>query len=99
MAFVVNHTIVTDPAIWQPGFNLTRHTSSLLNRLWTRQGLCHANLHKLGLAKSSTCNCGQQQTMNHIVDTCPLTKFEEVLAKDATVKWLWLKMTQSGGCG
>ena len=21
-------------------------------------------------------DCGQRQTMNHIVDTCPLTKFE-----------------------
>ena len=91
LAFVVNHTIVTDPAIWQPGFNLTRHTSSLLNRLWTRQGLCHANLHKLGLAKSSTCNCGQQQTMNHIVDTCPLTKFDcnyFTRLKDDSIKWL-----------
>jgi len=24
----------------------------------------------------SFCDCGQQQTMNHIVDTCLLTKFE-----------------------
>ena len=23
-----------------------------------------------------SCDCGQRQTMNHIVDTCPLTKFE-----------------------
>jgi len=38
---VVNHTIVTDPTIRQPGFD-----------------------------------CGQRQTMNHIVDTCLLTKFE-----------------------
>jgi len=25
---------------------------------------------------SNSCNCGQLQTMNHIVNTCPLTKFE-----------------------
>ena len=36
---------------------------------------CRANLHKWGLAQSP-CACGQRQTMNHIVDTCPLTKFE-----------------------
>ena len=31
-ASVVNHTIVTDPTIRQPGFDLPRHTWSLLNR-------------------------------------------------------------------
>ena len=39
-------------------------------------GPCHANLHKWGLAQSPSYDCGQQQTMNHIVDTCPLTKFK-----------------------
>jgi len=27
-------------------------------------------------AQSPSCDCGQRQTMNHIVDTCSLTKFE-----------------------
>jgi len=40
-----------------------------------------------------TCDCGQRQTMNHIVDTCPLTKFEGGLnllqeADDDAVIWL-----------
>ena len=34
------------------------------------------NLHKWGLTQSPSCNSGQRQTMNNIVDTCPLTKFE-----------------------
>ena len=38
-----------------------------------------ANLHKWGLTKSPSCNCGQRQTMNHTVDTCPLTTFESGL--------------------
>ena len=75
-ASVVNHTIVTDPAILQPGFHLRRHSWSLMNRFQTGQCPCHANLHKWGLAKSPSCDCGQRQSMNHIVDTCPLTKFE-----------------------
>jgi len=75
-ASVVNHTIVTDPAVRQPGFNLPRHTWSLMNHFRTGQGPSHANLHKWGLAQSPSCDCGQRQTMNHIVDTCPLTKFE-----------------------
>ena len=38
-ASVVNHTIVTDPTIQQPGFDLTHHTWSLLNHFPTGQGL------------------------------------------------------------
>jgi len=47
-----------------------------MNRSRTGQGPCHANLCKWGLAQSPSCDCGQQQTMNNIVDSCPLTKFE-----------------------
>ena len=75
-AFVVNHTIVTDPTIRQPGFDLPRHTWSLMNRFRTGQGQCHANLYKLGLTQSPSCDCGQRQTMNHIIDAWPLTEFE-----------------------
>jgi len=46
-----------------------------------------------GLAKLSTCDCGQQRTVNYIVDTCLLSKFEGRLrllpeAEDYAVKWL-----------
>ena len=34
-ASVVKHTIVTDPTIRQPCFDLPRHTWSLMNRFWT----------------------------------------------------------------
>ena len=78
-ASVVSHTIVTDPTIRQPGFNLPHHTRSLINCFRTGQGTCHAKLHKWGLAQSPSCDCGQRQTMNHIVDTCPLTKLEDGL--------------------
>jgi len=71
-ASALNHTIVTDPTIRQPGFHLPRHTWSLMNRCRTGQGSHHSNLHKLGLTQSPSCDCGQRQTMNHIVDTCPL---------------------------
>jgi len=44
-------------------------------------------------AQSPFCDCGQRQTMKHIVDTCPLTKFEGGLnllheADDDAVIWL-----------
>ena len=67
---VVNHCIVSDPTSWQPGFDLPCNTWSLVNHLRTGQRPCRANL------QSPFCDCGQRQTMNHIVDTCPLTKFE-----------------------
>jgi len=92
-ASVVNHSIVTNPTIWQPGFDLPQHAWSLMNRLRTGQGPCRANLHKWGLTQSPSCDCGQRQTMNHIVDTCPLTKFEGGLnllreVDDDAVIWL-----------
>ena len=45
-ASVVNHTVVTDPVVWRPGFGLPRHAWSLVDCLWSGQGPCHANLHK-----------------------------------------------------
>ena len=75
-ASVLNHTIVTDPTIQHPDFHLPRHTWSLMNRFRTGQGPCHAKLHKWGLAQSPSCDCGQRQTVNHIVDPCQLTSFE-----------------------
>ena len=65
----------------------------LMNHFQTGQGLFCANLHKLGLAQSPSSNCGQRQTMNHIVDTCPLTKLEGGLnlrheVDDDAVIWL-----------
>ena len=92
-ASVVNHTIVTDPTIRQPGFDLPRHTWSLMNSFRTGQGPCHGNLHKWDLAQSPSCDCGQRQTMNHIVDAWPLTEFEGRLnllheADDDAVIWL-----------
>ena len=76
--------------MWHSGrgqcFNLRRHTWSLMNRFRTGQGPCHANLHKWGLAQSSSCDCGQRPTINHIVDTCPLTKI-----------WSWTESTAQSG--
>jgi len=82
------------PTIRQPGFDLPRHTWSLINCFRTGQGSYRANLHKWGLAQSPSCSCGQRQTMNH--SHCPLVpikKFEGGLnllheADDDAVIWL-----------
>ena len=95
-AFVVIHTIVTDPTVRQPGFDLPRHTWSLINCFRAGQGPCCANLHKWGLVQSPSRDCGQRQTMNHIVDMCPLTKFEGGLNLLYEVDYdtvIWLEST------
>ena len=71
---------------------------SLMNRFWKGQGPCHANLHKWGLAESPSCDCGEQETTNYIVDMCPLTKYDRGLnllhgADDDAVIWLQSTMT------
>ena len=76
------------------GRRLLWSTTPLLPTLLSRpQDPCRASLHKRGLAQSPSCDCGQRQTMNHIVDTCPRTKFEGGLnrlheADDDAVIWL-----------
>jgi len=93
LLWLVNHTIVTDPTVRQPGFDLPRQSWSLMNHFQTGKGPCRANLHKWGLSQSPSCDCGQRQTTNQIVDVpIPLTKFEGGLtllheADDDAVIW------------
>jgi len=80
----------------QPGFDMPRHSWTLLNRFRTGQGPCLANMHKWGLASSPLCDCGEQQTMEHIVDSFPLTKLDGGLlslhaADDDAISWLKTK--------
>jgi len=92
--FVYTNTSIADEAA-----DAKVRSAIVLNRqqLWhenrTGQGPCRANLHKWGLAQSPSCDCGQRDTMNHIVDTCPLTTFEGgrnllLEADDDAVTWL-----------
>jgi len=39
----------------------------------------------MGLINSDLCSCGEVQTMNHIVDCCPLTRLEGGLLRLHTV--------------
>ena len=90
---VVNQSLVPDPTIRQPGFDLPWHTWSMLNRFRTGRGTCRADLHQWGLSTSEFSSCGQKQTMSHIVNSCPLSRFEGGLqqlhtADDRAVQWL-----------
>ena len=90
---VVNSTLVVDPTIRLPGFDLYRCQWSLLNRFRTGQGHCNACHKKWGFTDNELCECGEIQTMSHIVNFCPLTKFDGGLlhlheADEAAVDWL-----------
>ena len=92
-ASAINSSLVTDPTIRQPGFDLPRREWSLLNRFCTAQGHCRACWKMWRLADDNRCQCGEIQTMLHMVETCPFTKFEGGLthlhsADESTVKWL-----------
>ena len=92
-ATVVNSTLVVDPSIRLPGFDLHRGQWSLLNCFRTGQGHCNACHKKWDFTDNELCERGEFQTMSHIVSSCPLTKFDGCLlrlheADEAAVDWL-----------
>jgi len=91
-ATMVNSTLVVDPTIQLPSFGLQWRQWSLLNRFWTGQGHCNACHKKWGFT-DELCDCGEIQTMSHIINSCPLTKFDGGLlrlheADEAALDWL-----------
>jgi len=72
---VPNNHLISDPTQLVPGFEFPRATWTALNRVRTGQGKCNYLMHKWGMVDSPLCNCGQIQTIRHIVEECPETKF------------------------
>jgi len=72
--------------------------SSVLLSPGTSQGPCCANLHKWDLTQSPSCDCGQRQTLNHIVnsDMCLLTKFEGGSRVESTPRSGWWRSHMAG---
>ena len=85
--------LIDDPTSQVPGFDLPRREWVSLNRYRTGVGRCFHNLHKWGYSDSPSCKCGASQTMAHIVNDCPLSRFEGGLtalhtASTSAVDWL-----------
>lgn len=90
---VVNCSLVAEPSVCPPGFDLPRQSWTMLNRFRTGQGRCAVNLVRWGQATDPNCSCGKLQTMSHIVNDCPLTHFTGGLpvlhlAGDDAIRWL-----------
>jgi len=58
-----------------PGFKFPRTAWTALNRVRTEQGKCNYLMHNWGMVDSPLCNYGEVQTIRHIVEECPETKF------------------------
>ncbi|UYV82672.1 hypothetical protein LAZ67_22000478 [Cordylochernes scorpioides] len=72
---IPNKNLITSPSVKIPGFSLPRREWVLLNRFRTGRGRC-AELMKLwGYTKDPNCACNVPQSMSHILDDCPLYKF------------------------
>ena len=94
---VVNRSLIVDPSIAPPGFDLRRRLWSSLNNFRTGQGRCAANLIRWNQASDPSCSCGaSSQTMSHIVNDCPDAKLPGSLSAlhlaDEEVEIAWLGM-------
>jgi len=88
-----NSEIIDGPTVPVPGANLLRREWCILNRFRSGAGRCAASPHQWGYTDNPLCVCGATQTMSHIVDSCPVYKFEGSLASlhttsDSAVEWL-----------
>jgi len=94
---VINQSLVDDPTALPTGFNLPRHLWANLNYFRTGQGQCAANLGRWCKIPDPSCSCGAaKQTMSHIVNDCPLSRFPGglntlQLANDEAVKWIGMQ--------
>ena len=76
-----NKFLVQNPANVVCGMSLNRKEWTLLNRFRTGVGRCNYWQCKWGLTPDQSCDCGADvQTMAHIVNECPLRRFQEGLA-------------------
>ena len=71
-----NKSLIDDPTIQLPGMDVPRGQWNLLNRFRSDAGLCRNSMHEWGYIASPLCDCGEHQTMMHIVNECPLTCFD-----------------------
>ena len=90
---VPNKSLINDPTIQLPGMDLPRGQWSLLNRFRSDAGPCRNSMHEWGYIASPPCDCGEPQTMRHVVNECPLTCFDGGIselhkAHDAAFNWL-----------
>ena len=74
-ASVFQKELVSDPTTKVKGMDLPRCTWVRLNRFRTGQGCCAFLLHRWNFIDSPLCECGEIQTMDHIMQQCNIHRF------------------------
>ncbi|UYV81159.1 NT5DC1 [Cordylochernes scorpioides] len=92
---IANKDLVEDPNTKPPGYNLPRRTWSTLNRIRTSTGRCNYLLNKWNMSPDQNCDCGQIQTMHHILRDCPRRFFQGTLGDihrctEEALEWIQL---------
>ena len=86
-------TSIPDTGTHNPGMTHPRRAWVRLNRLRTGVGCFRSCLYKWGIASSAACECGAEQTVDHVVLHCPIHR----PLTDCTV-WRFWTMRQLDGC-
>jgi len=82
LAPVAISSLVNNPIIWQPGFDLDATGHSWITSRPTK--VTADPVEKSGTLQQPACPCGKSQTMSHIADSCPQSKVEGGSCSDCT---------------
>ena len=87
------HDYIDAPVSKPTGCNLARQSWVRLNRLRTGWGNTRSFLAQIGASVSDTCVCGSPQTVNHILQACPIFspprgKIGLQALDEDTIRWL-----------
>lgn len=96
-ASVYNNELIDDPSSEVEGVNLPRREWLRLNRIRTGQGCCGYLMHRWKFIASPLCQCGDVQTMRHIVEECRIHRFHgdiEAIHNATSEALLWIKDLQ-----
>lgn len=93
--YFTNKHLIDSPGEKLDGFDLPRREWKILNRFRSGHGCCNEQMYRWNFLDSPLCDCdnGVNQSMNHVLNYCPLRRFEHGLvslhqATPESIEWL-----------
>lgn len=90
-----NKFLIENPHEKLAGFDLPRREWKMLNRFRSGHGCCGEQMHKWNFRDSPNCDCNVDviQSMNHILNDCPMRKFNGDIVRlneagSEAIEWL-----------
>ena len=68
------HRYIRTPSSEPSGYQLDRHAWVQLNRIRTGCGKTRSFMKSIGVLDNDTCDCGHTQTIEHILEACPILR-------------------------